>query len=56
MPRKRLTPDQEAELKFEDCAACKLVLSKACRGCVAGENFLDADEPEDAFEFMSRWS
>jgi hypothetical protein len=56
MGRKRLTPDQEYELKFEDCAACKLVLSKACKTCAVGENFVDADEPEDTFEFMERWS
>lgn len=54
MTRRRLTPEDELELKFEDCRACKLVLSKACKGCMSGENFEDADEPDDVFEFMSR--
>lgn len=54
MTRRRLTPEDEMNLKFEECRACRLVMSKACGGCDSGENFEDADEPADVFEFMSR--
>lgn len=54
MPPRRLTDEQIAELKFDDCRVCKNVLSKKCRGCDSGENFEDADEPEDVFRFMNR--
>lgn len=55
MPRKPLEPDQIDSLKFSECESCQLVLTRACRSCTAGELFEDADEPEDTFEFMSRF-
>lgn len=56
MTRRRLSQEDLLELKFDDCRACKLVLTKACRGCDLGENFEDADEPEDVVSLMDRWS
>lgn len=55
MSRKPIDPDQYERLKFSECEACKLVLTRACRNCDSGELFEDADEPEDTFEFMSRY-
>lgn len=56
MTRKRLTPEDIAELQFDECQACTLVLTNACRNCEAGENFEDADEPIDTVDFMRRWA
>ena len=56
MTRRRLNAEDELNLKFgDDCRPCALVLSGACRGCDAGENFVDADEPEDVVVLMGRW-
>jgi hypothetical protein len=56
MPPKKLTDDQIAELKFDDCRLCKFVLNKKkCRPCGAGENFEGADEPDDVVSLMGRF-
>jgi hypothetical protein len=56
MPPRKLTEEQIANLKFDDCRLCKFVINKKkCGGCDAGENFAGADDPADVVTLFNRF-